>query len=136
MSLFKVFNVAGTALSAQTLRLNVVSSNLANAESVSSSIDKTYRARHPVFAAAMDDALNRGSTGVQVLGVIESQAPVRKEYQPDHPLADEQGYIHLPNVNVIDEMANLISASRSYQTNVEVVNTTKQLLLSTLGLGQ
>jgi flagellar basal-body rod protein FlgC len=137
MSLFKVFDVAGSALSAQSLRLNVTASNLANAESVSSSEDKTYRARHPVFSAVLN-ALNdpAASAGVKVLGVVESQAPLRKEYRPDHPLADKDGFIHLPNVNSIEEMTNMISASRSYQTNAEVINTSKQMLLRTLTLGQ
>ena len=139
MSLFKVFDVAGSAMSAQSVRLNVISSNLANAESASSSIGKTYRARQPVFATIMDDfegKFGQESVGVQVLGIVESEAPLRREFQPDHPLADDEGYIHLPNVNAIEEMANMISASRSYQTNVEVMNTTKHLLLRTLSLGQ
>jgi flagellar basal-body rod protein FlgC len=136
MSLFDVLNIAGSGLSAQSLRLNVTASNLANAESISSSTDSTYRARHPVFAAVMADVENSETGGgVKVLGVVESQAPLRKEYQPEHPLADEQGYIYLPNVNAVEEMANMISASRSYETNVEVINTSKQLLLKTLALG-
>jgi flagellar basal-body rod protein FlgC len=139
MSLFKIFDIAGSAMSAQSLRLNVVASNLANADSVGRSEGETYRARNPVFAAVMQAV--QGSTedkaaGVKVLGVVESQAPVRREYRPEHPLADAEGYIHLPNVNVVEEMANMISASRSYQTNIEAVNTTKQLLLRTLNLGQ
>jgi flagellar basal-body rod protein FlgC len=137
MSLFKVFDIAGSAMSAQSLRLNTTASNLANAESVSSSEDKTYRARHPVFSAVLD-ALKPGgeSVGVKVLGVVESQSPLRREYRPDHPMADKDGYIHLPNVNAIEEMANMISASRSYQTNAEVINASKQMLLRTLTLGQ
>lgn len=126
-------------MSAQSVRLNVISSNLANAESASSSINQTYRARQPVFATVMDSIDNdvgQASVGVQILGIVESEAPPRSEFQPDHPLADDEGYIHLPNVNAIEEMANMISASRSYQTNVEVVNTTKRLLLRTLSLGQ
>lgn len=139
MSLFNVFNIAGSAMSAQSVRLNVISSNLANVESASSSINQTYRARQPVFATVMDGIENdvaQSSVGVRVLGIVESEAPPRTEFQPDHPLADDEGYIHLPNVNAIEEMANMISASRSYQTNVEVVNTTKHLLLRTLSLGQ
>jgi flagellar basal-body rod protein FlgC len=137
MALFNVFDIAGTGMSAQSLRLNVTSSNLANAESVSSSINSTYRARHPVFAALLNArAQDPATVGVKVLGVVESQAPLRTSYAPDHPLADGQGYIHMPNVNVVEEMANMISASRSYQSNVEVVNTGKQLLLRTLALGQ
>lgn len=137
MSLFKVFDISGSAMSAQTLRLNTVASNLANAESVSSSVNQTYRARQPVFAAVMDALQQDGAAaGVKVLGIVESPAPLRSEYRPDHPLADKDGYIHLPNVNAVEEMANMISASRSYQANTEAINTSKQLLLRTLSLGQ
>ncbi len=134
MSLFRVFDIAGSALSAQSLRLNVTASNLANAESASSSINQTYRARQPVFGATPTAA--GGAAGVRVLGVVESRAPSRSLYEPENPLADERGYVHLPNVNVIEEMTNMISASRSYQNNVEVFNTSKQMLLRTLSLGQ
>lgn len=135
--MFKVFDVAGSALSAQSLRMNITASNLANADSVSSSTDETYRARQPIFAAMLDEASREtGAVGVEVKGVVESQAPLRQQYSPDHPMADEKGYVHLPNVNVVEEMANMISASRSYQSNVEVINTTKQLMLKTLTLGQ
>ncbi|PKM46120.1 MAG: flagellar basal body rod protein FlgC [Gammaproteobacteria bacterium HGW-Gammaproteobacteria-1] len=139
MSMFKVFDIAGSAMSAQSLRLNVTASNLANANSVSSSIDQTYRARQPVFAAMLNEAGRSGdkdAVGVQVRGIVESQAPLQQQYQPDHPMADENGYVYLPNVNVVEEMANMISASRSYQTNVEVVNTAKQLMMRTLTMGQ
>lgn len=137
MSLFAVFDIAGSGLSAQTLRLNTVSSNLANADSISSSINQTYKARYPVFSAVMDRFNNEaGAAGVRVLGVVESQAPARTEHRPNHPLADEEGNVYLPNVNVIEEMANMISAARSYQNNVEVMNTSKQLLLRVLALGQ
>jgi len=138
MSLFNIFDVAGTALSAQTLRLNTTSSNLANANSASSSTDETYRARQPVFATMLSNEFDdeNGSVGVQVLGIVEKQDPARAEYNPGHPLANEEGYIYMPNVNVIEEMANMISASRSYQTNVEVMNTAKQMLMRTLSLGQ
>jgi flagellar basal-body rod protein FlgC len=134
--MFKVFDVAGSALSAQSLRLNVTASNLANADSVSSSIDQTYRARQPVFAAQLKDAMDKSAVGVDVKAVVESQAPLRQEYQPNHPLADANGYVYLPNVNTVEEMANMISASRAYQSNVEVINTAKQLMLKTLTLGQ
>ncbi|MDH5300709.1 MAG: flagellar basal body rod protein FlgC [Gammaproteobacteria bacterium] len=137
MSLFGVFDVAGSALSAQSIRLNVTSSNLANAETVSSSTEKTYRARHPVFATVMDPFMESAhQAGVKVKGIVESKAELRMRYEPEHPLADAKGYIHLPNVNVVEEMANMISASRSYQSNVEVMNTAKQLMLATLRLGQ
>lgn len=139
MSMFKVFDVAGSALSAQSLRLNVTASNMANANSVSSSIDETYRARQPVFASMLQDQYagqRASSVGVEVRGIVESQAPLQQQYNPSHPMANEEGYIFLPNVNVVEEMANMISASRSYQSNVEVVNTAKQLMMRTLTMGQ
>lgn len=134
MSLFRIFDISGSALYAQTLRLNTTASNMANADSISSSTATTYRARQPVFAAQLDTAQNEAA-GVDVLGIVESQTPLRREYRPDHPLADPNGYVNLPNVNPIEEMANMISASRSYQSNVEVLNTSKQMLMRTLSLG-
>jgi len=138
MSLFNLFDTAGSALHAQTIRLNTTSSNLANANSASSSNGDTYRARQPVFSAIVDQfATEEGAVkGVRVMGIVESQTPLRHEYQPGHPLADEEGYVFMPNVNVVEEMANMISASRSYQTNVEVMNTAKQMLMRTLSMGQ
>lgn len=137
MSFFKIFDVAGSAMSAQSVRLNTVASNLANAEVASATPEGAYRAREPVFAAVLQDAARHPATvPVAVAGVVESQAPVRQEYAPQHPLADAQGYVYYSNVNVVEEMANMISASRSYQSSVEVLNTSKQLLLSTLKLGQ
>jgi flagellar basal-body rod protein FlgC len=137
MSLFNVFDISGSALQAQTMRMNTTSSNLANANSVSSSTGQTYKARHPMFAPLMDEfGEDEINVGVRVTGIVESKAPLRKEFNPDHPQADAQGFIYLPNVNVVEEMANMISASRSYQTNVEVMNNAKQMLLKTLALGQ
>lgn len=138
MSLFRIFDVAGSALGAQSLRLNTTASNMANADTVSSSIDRTYRARHPVFRATLDGYTqsDQAASGVGVLGIVESDAPLRKEYAPNHPMADDQGYITLPNVNPVEEMANLIAASRSFQTNLEAINTSKQLLLRTLRMGE
>ena len=141
MSLFKVFDIAGSAMSAQSVRLNVTASNMANADSISSSVGGTYRARQPVFAAMYDDASmnfndEADAIGVQVRGVVQSKAPIRSEYQPGNPMADQDGYIHLPNVNMVEEMANMISASRGYQSSVEVANAAKQMLLRTLTLGQ
>lgn len=136
MSLFRIFDVATSGMSAQSIRLNTTSSNLANADSVSSSTGATYRARQPIFAATLDDVFNDApDVEVRVLGIVESQAPLQQRYEPNHPMADADGYIFLPNVNVVEEMANMISASRSYQANVEVINTSKQLLLRTLSLG-
>ena len=137
MSMFKIFDTAASGMSAQSLRLNLVASNLANVDSVSSSVDQTYRARQPVFAAMVNQLSGREpAVGVQVKGVVESQAPLVKEYAPNHSMADDQGYIYRPNVNIAEEMANMISASRSYQSNVEVINTAKRLMSATLQLGQ
>ncbi|GAB4356960.1 MAG: flagellar basal body rod protein FlgC [Gammaproteobacteria bacterium] len=136
MSLFKIFDIAGSALSAQSVRLNVTASNLANAESVSSSVGETYRAREAFFQTVLNDVTDPASAGVRVAGIVESDAPLQRRYEPDHPAADEEGYIYLPNVNTVEEMANMISASRSYQNSVEVFNTSKELLLRTLNLGQ
>jgi flagellar basal-body rod protein FlgC len=135
--MFKIFDTAASGMSAQSLRLNTVASNMANVDSVSSSLEETYRARQPVFSALLNQ-LNpdEPAVGVQVKGIVESQAPLNKEYAPNHPKANEEGFIFRPNVNVMEEMANMISASRSYQSNVEVVNTAKQLMVATLRLGE
>lgn len=138
MSLMSIFNISGSGMSAQSVRLNTTASNLANANSISSSLGTTYKAREPVFAAIQDDVMNElnASAGVRVAGIVESNAPLNMEYQPNHPMADDKGYIYKPNVNVVEEMANMISASRSYQTNVEVARTAKDMLQRTLALGQ
>lgn len=139
MSLLSVFDVAGSAMAAQSLRLNVTASNLANADSISSSVETTYRARQPVFAAVLDDfrfADEGLPGGVRVDGIVESDAPLVRHYQPEHPAADADGYIFMPNVSVVEEMANMISASRSYQGNVDVMNASKQMIMKTLALGQ
>ena len=138
MALFNIFNVAGSAMSSQSIRLNTTASNMANAESVSSSLNETYKARHPVFQTYYDDFIKGDaiSAGVRVAGIVESEAPLQTVYQPEHPQANEEGYIFLPNVNVMEEMADMISASRSYQNNVEIINTSKEMLLRTLTLGQ
>jgi flagellar basal-body rod protein FlgC len=135
MSLFNIFDVAGSAMSAQTVRLNTTASNLANADSASSTEEGVYKARHPVFTE-FKAALDQSVAGVRVAGIVEDQAPAQQKYLPDHPLANEEGYVFTPNVNVVEEMADMISASRNYQNNVEVVNTSKQLLLNLLRLGQ
>jgi flagellar basal-body rod protein FlgC len=137
MSSFNIFDIAGSGMSAQSLRLNLTASNLANAESVSGNAKGVYRPREPVFAALLESETGSGTAArVQVLGVIESNAQPQMRYEPSHPLADEKGYIYLPNVNVVEQMANMISASRSYQNNVEILNTAKQLLLAALRIGQ
>lgn len=137
MSLFSIFDISGSALTAQSVRLNTVASNLANAETAAGSPEATYRSRSPVFKTVFSDAMGqRKSMGVSVTDIYESQASPRQQYQPEHPLADEDGYIWMPNVNAIAEMANMLSASRAYQSNVEVMNTAKQLMLRTFNLGQ
>ena len=140
MSLFNVFNVAGSALNAETIRLNTTASNLANAESVNGDESKVYRARHPVFQTMMntDETGFDGqpaAVGVRVLGVVESKAPATMRYQPDHPLANKDGYVFMSNVNSIEEMTNMISANRSFATNVEAINTARDLLLKTISMG-
>lgn len=145
MSIESVFSIAGSGLNAQSLRLNTTASNMANAQAASSSIDEVYRARHPVFTAALnrvrggflpDSGTNLATSGVQVLGIVESDAPLQPRYEPNHPLANEDGYVYYPNVNVVEEMANMISASRSFQTNVEVMNSAKQMMQRVLTIGQ
>ncbi|MGC1549924.1 MAG: flagellar basal body rod protein FlgC [Rhodanobacter sp.] len=142
MSLFKIFDTAGSGMAAQSLRLNTVASNLANADSVSSSADSAYRAKELLFAptqtaepGSLSQDANAGTNGVQMLGVTESQQPVETRYEPGNPMADGDGYVYGSNVNPIDELVNMISASRSYQNNVEVMNTAKQLMIKTIGLG-
>ncbi len=134
MSLFKIFDVSGSAMSAQSQRLNVVASNLANADSVTSSNGQAYKAKQVVFSAMQ--SADPASTGVKVSQVVEDATPAKLMYDPKHPLADEKGYVAMPNVNVVEEMVNMISASRSYQTNVETMNAAKSMLLKTLSLGQ
>jgi flagellar basal-body rod protein FlgC len=147
MSSFKIFDIVGSGLSAQSVRLNTVASNLANADSVSSDPSTVYKARHPVFQA-VQAAVNQsmgGSTSltdrasgatVRVSGIVQSTAAPTERYDPGNPLADEHGNVYAPNVNVIEEMTDMISASRAYQDNVEVMNTSKDLMLATLKLGQ
>jgi len=134
MSLLNTFQVAGSALSAQAIRLNAVASNLANADSVVSSDGQPYRAQQVVFAATPMGS--PAAHGVRVAQVVEDSSPGRRVYDPHNPAADQRGYVTMPNVSVVEEMTNMISAARSYQTSVEVMNTAKQLLLKTLTLGQ
>ena len=137
MSSFKIFDIAGSGMTAQGLRMSVVASNLANVDAVSSSINQTYRARQPVFQTMLDEfSSDPQAVGVRMAGVVESEAPLVREYSPHHAMADEEGYIYRPNVSVVDEMANMISASRAYQNNVEVVNATRQMLSATINLGR
>ena len=136
MSLFNVFDIAGSAMSAQSIRLNTTASNLANADVVGSSPETTYRARHPVFSTAFDSAMGDPGAGrVRVDEIVESTVAPRQQYSPAHPMADAEGFIYMSNVDAVEEMANMISASRSYQSSVEAMKTTKQLIVRTLSLG-
>lgn len=134
MSMLNVFQIAGSALNAQSMRLNTTASNLANADSVVAEDGQPYRAKQVVFAAT--PVAGPGSVGVQVTGVVESAAPMRLVYEPNNPAANAEGYVEMPNVNVVEEMVNMISASRSYQNNAEVMNTARTLLQRTLQIGQ
>ena len=137
MGLFNVFDVAGSAMNAQSVRMNVTASNLANAGSVSGDPDKVYRAKQPVFSTFSQSLADQsGVAGVRLDGVVESGAPLQLRYQPDHPEADADGNVYATNVNTVEEMVNMMSASRSYKNNVEMINTTKDLLLQTLSLGR
>ena len=142
MSLLNVFEIAGSAMTAQSQRLNAVASNLANADSVTSSNGQPYRAKQVVFSAipisgtTAAGSAGAAASGVAVSSVIEDASPGRKVYDPKHPMADAQGYISMPNVNVVEEMVNMIAASRAYQNNIEMLNTAKTLMLKTLTLGQ
>lgn len=134
MSLFNIFNVAGSGMAAQAQRLNVVASNLANADSTTSANGQPYKAKQVVFSATPVNG--SAAQGVKVTAVVEDDSPMKMLYDPKHPMADARGYVSMPNVNVVDEMVNMISASRAYQNNVEVMNTSKTLLLKTLAIGQ
>jgi flagellar basal-body rod protein FlgC len=136
MSLFNVFDISGTAMGAQSLRMNLTASNIANADSVSGDEKSAYKARQPVFSTILDDmGKNEASGGVRMAAVVESQTAHNKRYEPGNPLANEEGYVFDSNVNIVEEMTNMISASRNYQNNVEIINTSKEMLLKTLKLG-
>ena len=135
MSISNVFEIAGSALTAQSQRLNIVASNLANADSATSSSNTVYRAKQVVFSAVPLEKGMQGS-GVRVNSIVEDPAPARMVYDPKHPMADGNGYVAMPNVNVVEEMTNMMSASHAYQTNLDMLNTAKNLLIRTLALGQ
>ena len=135
MALFDNFDLAGSAMSAQSLRLNITASNMANANTIAGNKDEVFKARHPVFKAVMLEAQEH-TTGVKMAGILEDQAEALSQYSPGHPLADPEGYVYSPNISVVEEMVNMMSASRSFQANVEVLNTTKKMLQRTLSLGQ
>jgi len=134
MSMFSIFSVSGSAVSAQSQRLNVVASNLANVDSVAGPDGQAYKARQVVFETVPMGA--EAAAGVKVNGITESNVPFKRIHNPDHPSADAEGYVNYSNVNPVEEMVNMISASRSYQNNIEVMNTAKSLLLKTLQMGQ
>ncbi len=134
MSMFSIFGVSGSAVSAQSQRLNVVASNLANADTVAGPDGKVYKGRQVVFETVLMDS--QASAGVKVRDIKENQEPGKRVHDPSHPMADAEGYVTHSNVNAVEEMVNMISASRSYQNNVEVMNTAKTLLLKTLQMGQ
>ncbi|WP_417501477.1 flagellar basal body rod protein FlgC [Marinobacter sp.] len=148
MSLGSIFDIAGSGMTAQSLRLNTTASNIANAETASSSTDTTYRARKPVFSAIQQSMMNptqqgfgtemsdNASAGVRVEGIVESDAELQMRYEPDHPAANEDGYVYYPNVNVVEEMADMMSSSRSFQMNVDIMNTAKSMMQRILTLGQ
>ncbi|PXX91666.1 flagellar basal body rod protein FlgC [Marinobacter vulgaris] len=148
MSLGSIFDIAGSGMTAQSLRLNTTASNIANAETASSSTEQTYRARKPVFAAIQQSMLNPSQqgqafgseegpgAGVRVEGIVESDAELQMRYQPDHPAANEEGYVYYPNVNVVEEMADMMSSSRSFQMNVDIMNSAKSMMQRILTLGQ
>jgi flagellar basal-body rod protein FlgC len=139
MSSFKILDIAGSGMSAQSVRLNTTASNLANADSIGSDPTQVYRARHPLFEAVRAGLANKADqngAAVTVRGIVENNAAPVARYEPGNPLADKDGYVHSPNVNVVEEMVDMISASRSYQNNVEVMKTARDMLLAVLRLGQ
>ncbi|MBT9503408.1 MAG: flagellar basal body rod protein FlgC [Burkholderiaceae bacterium] len=140
MSMFQIFKVSGSAVSAQSQRLNVVASNLANVDTVAGPDGQAYKARQVMFQTEMMGATGApgdpAAAGVRVSTITEDQTPGRRIHDPKNPQADAEGYVTYSNVNAVEEMVNMISASRSYQNNIEVMNTAKSLLLKTLQMGQ
>jgi len=134
MSLDAILNIASSALTAESQRLNVVASNLANADSATGPDGQPYHAKQVVFSSAL--VSEQGATGVSVTGVIQDPSPMREVYDPKNPLANEKGYVTMPNVDVVQEMVNMISASRAYENNIEMMNTAKALISKTLTIGQ
>ena len=135
MSSFRIFDIAGSAMSAQSVRLSTVASNLANADSVTSTPEAAFHAHMPVFKASAAISGNAQTPGVQVMGIEQSNAPAQKRFEPGNPLADSEGYVYAPDVNTVEQMVDMISSSRSYQSSVDVMNTAKDLALKTLSLG-
>ena len=135
MSFRDITQIAGSAMAAQSVRMNTVASNLANAQSAAGSETEAYHARKPVFAAVVDHGHGYAGSQVQVLDVVESTEPLRKAYEPDNPLANEEGMVFYPNVNPVAEMTDMMSASRAFETNVEVMQRVKSMQQSLLKLG-
>ncbi|MFK7731996.1 MAG: flagellar basal body rod protein FlgC [Pseudomonadales bacterium] len=146
MALGAIYDIAGSGMTAQSLRMNTTASNIANAQVVAGSAADVYKARHPIFQAVFREQQDKAgfsigqqdksSAAVNVVGVYEDPTDGIARYQPGHPLADENGYVYTPNVNVVEEMTNMISASRSFQINVEVMNSAKTMMQRLLTLGQ
>ena len=136
MSLNRIYDIAGSSLSAQTLRLNTVASNMANAESVGETPGQAYKARRPVFSELLDQEMNSTGSKVSISEVMESTAEPLMRYEPDNPLANNEGYVFYPDINLVEEMADMMSATRSYQTSVEVMNNTRRMHERLLSLGQ
>lgn len=133
--MFNVFDVVGSAMSAQSVRMNVTASNIANAEVSAPTPEAAFQARNPVFATVLDNQ-SRAFGGVQVMGIVNNEAPGPRRFEPSNPMADDSGYVYLSNVNVLEEMVNMMSASRTYQNSIEVLNTSKELMVRTLSIGQ
>jgi flagellar basal-body rod protein FlgC len=138
MSFRDISQIAGTAMTAQSLRLNTVASNLANAQTAARTEDQTYHARKPVFATVYKGGFEEhlASASVQVLDVVESTEPLRKAYEPDNPQANEEGMVFYPNVNSVAEMTDMMEASRAFETNVEVLGRVKSMQQSLLRMGE
>lgn len=143
MSLMQIFDIAGSGMSAQSLRLNTTASNMANVNSAASSADQTYRARHPVFAPMVSDAMTDAfsgaptpSAGVRVAGIVEDARPLQSRFEPGNPMANDEGYVFYPNVDIVEEMTNMISSSRAFQLNVDVMTAARTMMQRVLTLGQ
>lgn len=136
MPSMKIFDIAGSGMAAQSVRLNTVASNLANAGNVSGDPNAVYKPVEPVFRTQPLDPAQPGIGGVRVMRIEQSQAEPLKRYEPGNPLADEQGYVYAPDIDPVAQMVNMISASRAYQADVEMLNTTKELALATLNVGR
>jgi flagellar basal-body rod protein FlgC len=143
MSLMQIFDIAGSGMSAQSLRLNTTASNMANVNSASSSADQTYRARHPVFAPMVGDAMRdmfantmSPSAGVRVAGIVEDGRPLQPRFEPGNPMANAEGFVYYPNVDIVEEMTNMISSSRAFQMNVEVMSAARTMMQRVMTLGQ